>query len=97
TPAGPPPPRAWADKDPVAAARLAAARAAVTARAEELNLPQENLLSPDTVRRLCWEPPGEASEAAVARALGALGARRWQVEQTAPLLTAALSAAPSDV
>ncbi|CAL9549051.1 ribonuclease D [Streptomyces radiopugnans] len=97
TPAGPPPPRAWADKDPVAAARLAAARAAVTARAEELNLPQENLLAPDTVRRLCWEPPDEASEAAVARALRALGARQWQVEQTAPLLTAALSAVPSDV
>ncbi|MFH0250392.1 HRDC domain-containing protein [Streptomyces fenghuangensis] len=97
TPAGPPPPRAWADKDPVAAARLAAARAAVTARAEELNLPQENLLAPDTVRRLCWEPPGEASEPAVAQALRDLGARQWQVEQTAPLLTAALSAVPSDV
>ncbi|MCI0386685.1 ribonuclease D [Streptomyces sp. CNQ085] len=97
TPSGPPPPRAWADKDPVAAARLAAARAAVKARAEELRLPQENLLAPDTVRRLCWEPPGEASESAVARALYALGARQWQVEQTAPLLTAALSAVPSDL
>ncbi len=56
-PTGPPPPRAWADKDPDAAARLSAARAAVTARAEELNLPQENLITPDTVRRVCWEPP----------------------------------------
>ena len=55
---GPPPPRAWADKDPAAAARLSAARAAVSALAEELNLPQENLITPDTVRRLCWEPPG---------------------------------------
>lgn len=52
----PPPPRAWADKDPVAAARLSAARAAVSALAEELNLPQENLITPDTVRRVCWEP-----------------------------------------
>ncbi len=68
----------------------------MTARAEELNLPQENLLTPDTVRRLCWEPPGEASESAVAQALSDLGARQWQVEQTAPLLTAALSAAPSE-
>ncbi|MTE21483.1 ribonuclease D [Streptomyces sp. TRM43335] len=95
-PAGPPPPRAWADKDPAAAARLAAARAAVTGRAEELNLPQENLLTPDTVRRLCWEPPHEISEPAVAEALRAHGAREWQVEQTAPLLTAALSAAPPE-
>lgn len=48
---GPPPPRAWADKDPAAAARLSAARAAVTALAESLNLPQENLITPDTVRQ----------------------------------------------
>lgn len=52
TPAGPPPPRSWADKDPAAAARLSAARAAVSALAEGLNLPQENLIAPDTVRRL---------------------------------------------
>lgn len=47
--AGPPPPRSWVDKDPAAAARLSAARAAVSALAEELNLPQENLITPDTV------------------------------------------------
>ncbi|HEX5566420.1 MAG TPA: ribonuclease D, partial [Streptomyces sp.] len=91
-PNGPPPPRAWADKDPAAAARLTAARAAVTELAEELNLPQENLLAPDTVRRLCWEPPDGPTPEAVAKALRAHGAREWQVEQTAPLLTAALSA-----
>ncbi|MZD05245.1 ribonuclease D, partial [Streptomyces sp. SID5785] len=34
--AGPPPPRAWADKDPAAAARLSAARAGVSALAEQL-------------------------------------------------------------
>ena len=66
---GPPPPRSWADKDPEAAARLSAARAAVSALAEELNLPQENLITPDTVRRVCWEPPAELSVAAVADAL----------------------------
>ncbi|MCF6522748.1 ribonuclease D [Streptomyces sp. JJ36] len=93
---GPPPPRAWADKDPVAAARLAAARAAVTARAEELNLPQENLLAPDTVRRVCWEPPAEVTEAAVATALRGHGAREWQVGQTAALLTVALAATPPE-
>ncbi|MDG9706302.1 ribonuclease D [Streptomyces sp. DH37] len=92
TPAGPPPPRAWADKDPAAAARLAAARAAVTERAEELGLPQENLLTPDTVRRLCWEPPAEPTPEAVAEELRRHGAREWQVEQTAELLTTALAA-----
>ncbi|NLU65822.1 ribonuclease D [Streptomyces sp. HNM0574] len=94
---GPPPPRSWADKDPAAAARLTAARAAVTGRAEELNLPQENLLTPDTVRRLCWQPPAESTPGHVEEALRALGARQWQIEQTAPLLTEALSkAAPAE-
>lgn len=82
--AGPPPPRAWADKDPVAAARLSAARAAVSALAEELNLPQENLITPDTVRRVCWEPPVPADAAGVAEALAGHGARPWQVELVTP-------------
>ncbi|MFD9812780.1 HRDC domain-containing protein [Streptomyces sp. NPDC059080] len=89
---GPPPPRAWADKDPVAAARLSAARAAVTALAEELNLPQENLITPDTVRRLCWEPPAEPNPDAVSAVLAGHGARPWQVQLVTPLLTQALTA-----
>ncbi|MEO3975723.1 ribonuclease D [Streptomyces sp. CAU 1734] len=88
---GPPPPRAWADKDPAAAARLSAARAGVSALAEELNLPQENLITPDTVRRVCWEPPADASPEGVARVLEALGARAWQVELVSPLLSEALT------
>ncbi|MFG3307122.1 HRDC domain-containing protein [Streptomyces wuyuanensis] len=92
--AGPPPPRSWADKDPVAAARLSAARAAVSTLAEQLNLPQENLITPDTVRRLCWEPPAETTPETVGSALSALGARPWQVEQVTPLLTRALQATP---
>jgi ribonuclease D len=90
---GPPPPRAWADKDPVAAARLSAARAAVSARAEELNLPPENLITPDTVRRVCWEPPRDADREAVAGVLAEYGARAWQVELVAPVLAEALRSA----
>lgn len=89
--AGPPPPRAWADKDPEAAARLSAARTAVSALAEELHMPQENLITPDTVRRVCWEPPAERSVAAVAARLEGYGARPWQVELVAPLLAGALT------
>ncbi|MFE3691125.1 HRDC domain-containing protein [Streptomyces sp. NPDC059129] len=88
---GPPPPRSWADKDPAAAARLSAARTAVSALAEELNLPQENLITPDTVRRVCWEPPGDLSVEAMAQALTELGARPWQVELVAPLLAQAVT------
>ncbi|MEU9480887.1 ribonuclease D [Streptomyces sp. NPDC048191] len=89
---GPPPPRAWADKDPAAAARLSAARAGVTALAEQLNMPQENLVSPDTVRRICWEPPKVVDTGSVALALAGYGARAWQVEQVTPVLVRALSA-----
>ncbi|MFJ9731922.1 ribonuclease D [Streptomyces sp. NPDC101171] len=90
---GPPPPRAWADKDPAAAARLSAARAGVSALAEQLNMPQENLVSPDTVRRVCWEPPAAVTAGTVADALAGHGARPWQVEQVTPVLVAALSGA----
>ncbi|MEV6396163.1 ribonuclease D [Streptomyces sp. NPDC051907] len=91
---GPPPPRSWADKDPAAAARLSAARAAVSALAEELNLPQENLITPDTVRRVCWEPPFDPTPESVSQALTDLGARVWQVDLVSTLLTEALTTAP---
>ncbi|WP_250401062.1 ribonuclease D [Streptomyces cellostaticus] len=93
---GPPPPRAWADKDPAAAARLSAARSGVSELAEQLGMPQENLVSPDTVRRVCWEPPAAVDAGTVAEALTGHGARPWQVEQVTPVLVAALSSAGAD-
>ena len=89
---GPPPPSRWADKDPDAAARLAAARVALNGIAARHTLPVENLLQPDLVRRTCWEPPAELAEAAVVDVLRAGGARNWQIELTAAALTAALRA-----
>jgi len=78
-----PPPRAWAERHPEAAARLAAAKPAVAAVAEELELPVENLLTPDYLRRIAWEPPAPADAAQIAEALRTLGARDWQVAATA--------------
>ena len=54
---GPPPANRWPDRDPVAAGRLARARAALAKLSEEHNVPVENLLTPDLVRRLAWSPP----------------------------------------
>ncbi|MFE7563581.1 HRDC domain-containing protein [Kitasatospora sp. NPDC057500] len=90
---GPPPPRAWAEKDPVAAARLSGARAAVSELAERHHLPAENLITPDLVRRVSWEPPADASAANVAAALRRLGARQWQVDLVAPAMAAAFATA----
>lgn len=86
----PPPARAWADRDPVAAARLSAARTAVAAIADEHALPVENLLAPDYVRRLTWEPPEDLGAGSIAETLAALGARPWQVSLTAQALSGAM-------
>lgn len=78
-----PPPRAWSDRNPEADARLKAARQALASVAEEYQLPLENLLTPDHVRRLAWSPPGDAGERALAERLEELGARPWQIAATA--------------
>lgn len=76
---GPPPPRTWGDRDVTAARRLTAARELVTGLSEELDVPVENLLQPDALRRLCWTPPAPADAAGVAEFLRGRGAREWQV------------------
>ncbi|MCZ4300971.1 MULTISPECIES: ribonuclease D [Microbacterium] len=83
-----PPPRAWADRNPEADARLKAARPVVEATAEELGMPTENLLTPEYLRRVAWELPGETPEE-IGAALAALGARPWQIAQTAQKIAAA--------
>ncbi|ACU35498.1 ribonuclease D [Actinosynnema pretiosum subsp. pretiosum] len=91
---GPPPANRWADKDPAAAARLAAARTALAEVAEANTLPVENLLLPDLVRRTCWQPPSDTSLDGVTAALREGGAREWQIGLTARALSEALAATP---
>jgi len=91
---GPPAPARWAERDPVAAARLARVRAAFVELAGRLTLPVENLLEPALSRRLAWDPPDPLTAEEVRAALSAGGARPWQVELTAGPLLAAL--APGD-
>ncbi len=88
---GPPPPRAWAEKFPEAADRLGRCREAVQELCELHNLPAENLVSPQLVRGLAWEPPEVISIASVTEVLSDGGARPWQIELTAGLLTDALT------
>ena len=81
-----PPARAWSDRNPAADVRLKAARPVVEALAEELNMPTENLLTPDLLRRVAWSPPEPLSAASIGDALAELGARPWQIAQTAQLI-----------
>lgn len=90
---GPPQARSWPDRDPAAAARLALAKVSFAALSEQAKVPLENLLTPDTMRRVLWQPPevsADHMQRAVEQALSALGARPWQVELTTPLLVNAI-------
>jgi ribonuclease D len=94
---GPPPAHRWSERDPVAAKRLAAVRAVVAALADEHSLPTENLLQPDAVRRLAWQPPDPVTPESVAADLAAYGARPWQIDLTAvPIAKALLRLAEKD-
>ena len=87
---GPPAANRWAERDPIAAKRLARARAAVSAVAEAHDLPAENLLQPEALRRLAWTPPDPATGESVRSALLASSARPWQVALVSDVLAAAL-------
>jgi ribonuclease D len=91
---GPPAPRAWAEKSPVAARRLELARAAIAALAEQHDLPAENLLTPDHLRRVMWEPPSTRDPVELLERLidqlGTLGSRSWQIGLTASALAQAV-------
>ncbi|GAA1693087.1 ribonuclease D [Microbacterium sediminicola] len=78
-----PPPRAWADRNPEADLRLKTVRPKIESLAVSLSMPTENLLTPDFLRRVCWSPPTPAGPGQIADALAALGARPWQIAQTA--------------
>lgn len=90
---GPPAPRAWADRDPLAAARLTMAKDDLTAFAEEHHVPLENVLTPDTLRRVLWTPPEQHDEGTLHEALTGLGARPWQADIAAPILAKAFAQA----
>ena len=94
-----PHPRTWQRHHAAAADRLTHVRGAIRQRAEEIRVPQELLLTPGCQRHLAWDL-GEEIEAGRTRSvsaqeigerLAAMGARPWQIEQTAPALATALS------
>jgi ribonuclease D len=90
-PNGPPAPARWSKRKPEAAARLEAARAALADVSERVGVPTENLISPDLVRRLCWDWEGAPDPVeAVEEFLRAGQARAWQRELVVPGLARAL-------
>ena len=93
-----PPPRAWPDKNPAADRRLKSARVAVADKSTELNIPVENLLTPELLRRLAWAPPEPIDLETVRSVLAGMGARAWQVNAIAePITTAFIASLRDDV
>jgi len=92
---GPPPPRAWADRNPEAFARLESAKSIISEISETRTLPSENIINPDLLRRLCWEPPREISESTIEAALLEAGARQWQSDLLAQSLVDSWIVQPS--
>jgi ribonuclease D len=87
---GPPPPRTWPSRDPLAAKRWDAVRPVLTDLADSLELPVENLIPPDPLRRLLWTPAG-VDETSIRTQLAGLGVRAWQVDLVAPPIAASLA------
>ncbi len=89
---GPPPASRWVRRKPEAAVRLEAARAGLTELSQQVSVPTENLVSPEVVRRLCWDwQPVENAATAIDDFLRDAQARRWQRELVVPVLTEALT------
>ncbi|MGW5337865.1 HRDC domain-containing protein [Rhodococcus pyridinivorans] len=92
---GPPPAGRWSRHHPEEAARLALARGELAALSEEVAVPVENLVSPELVRRLCWDwdvSDGDDVEEYIDGRFAEGGARPWQRALTVPRLAKALTA-----
>lgn len=94
--------RIWPTRFPDADRRLKIIRPLIADLGEKHGIPVENILTPDFLRNICFEPPA-FDIAAVASALRALGARDWQIELTGQLIVDGLVAslaveeAPNDL
>ncbi|MDX2025838.1 HRDC domain-containing protein [Microcella sp.] len=84
-----PPPRSWADRNPEADRRYRLVRPLLQAIADSLEMPLENLLTPEHVRRICWQPPADVTTVGIAAGLAAIGARPWQIDATAQTIAQA--------
>jgi ribonuclease D len=91
-PNGPPPAARWARRKPEAAVRLEAARAGLAELSERVSVPAENLITPEVVRRLCWDwQPVSDAASTIEEFLVDNQVRPWQRELTVPVLTTALT------
>jgi ribonuclease D len=90
-PSGIPNHRNWPQKFPDAHARLLASKELMATLSEEQSIPMENILSPDVLRQLCFEPPQPLDSESISLALRSRKVRDWQIELVVPGLVETLS------
>ena len=71
--------RIWPARFPEADKRLKIIRPLITEIAESNSIPVENVLTPDYLRQVCFEPAGFDGPS-IAMQLASLGARPWQID-----------------
>lgn len=84
-----PHPRNWQTRHPEAFAKLEAIRAAISTLAEELQIPTENLITPEVVRKAVWFKPSDLSE--LEKILDENRVRHWQREHVRGLIAQTLN------
>ena len=91
-PTGVPNHRNWLQKFPDAHARLVASKEFLAALSPEMKIPQENILSPETLKQLCFDPPAPLTIETLQVALRARLVRQWQIDAVSDGLLVALTA-----
>lgn len=87
--------RNWPQKFPEAHARLIASKAVIAELSTSMNIPPENILSPETLRAICFEPPQELTLDSIRDFLAARNSRNWQIQAVAELFIETLAATTS--
>ena len=92
-----PPVKIWKLKFPLAHARLSHAKHDLSEIASSLSMPLENLLTPELVRKICFDNGSEQLYQHSAKLVSHIetqlrlnGAREWQIQKSAPVLANAL-------
>jgi ribonuclease D len=82
-PTGIPNHRNWLQKFPDAHARLVASKELLVTVSTEMSIPQENILSPEALKQLCFEPPSPLTLSTLQDAMRARLVRQWQIDVVA--------------
>jgi len=91
-PTGIPNHRNWPQKFPKAHARLLSSKELIASISAEQEIPQENILNPEALRGICFEPPEELTLNSITKSLREKYVRQWQIDLVAEGLLVSLTA-----